>query len=152
MRAIFHCMINFSHGYKWNGIFVIPTAVCHGMQLWRSSTREPSMFASTVKQQQQNLSRLWYQICIMMTSLSGNAFLVTSPLWGESTGHRWTSLTKGQQRRRWCFLWCKFHKRLNKQSSRRWFDTPGCSLWRHSKYICILLRLETCTGWLSVGL
>ena len=30
----------------------------------------------------------------MMTSWNGNIFRVTGPLWGESTGHRWFSLTR----------------------------------------------------------
>ena len=30
----------------------------------------------------------------MMTSLNGNIFHVTGPLWAESTGHRWIPLTK----------------------------------------------------------
>ena len=30
----------------------------------------------------------------MMASSNGNIFHVTSPLWGESTGHRWIHLTK----------------------------------------------------------
>ena len=34
----------------------------------------------------------------MMTSWHGNALHITGPLWGESTGHRWIPLTKGQ----WC--------------------------------------------------
>ena len=29
-----------------------------------------------------------------MTSLDGHIFHVTDPLWGESTCHRWISLTK----------------------------------------------------------
>ena len=32
----------------------------------------------------------------MMTSSNGNDFHVTAPVWGESTGHRWIPLTKGQ--------------------------------------------------------
>ena len=35
----------------------------------------------------------------MMISLHGNASHITGPLWGESTGHRLITLTKGQ----WCF-------------------------------------------------
>ena len=33
----------------------------------------------------------------MMTSWHGNALHITGPLWGESTGHQWIPLTKGQQ-------------------------------------------------------
>ena len=34
----------------------------------------------------------------MKTLSNGNTFRVTSPLWEESTGHRWIPLTKGQWR------------------------------------------------------
>ena len=43
----------------------------------------------------------------MMTSSHGNAFRVTGPLWGESTGYRWIPLTKGQLRGLWYFLGCQ---------------------------------------------
>ena len=32
-------------------------------------------------------------------------FRVTGPLWGESTGHRWITLTKTSDAELWCFLW-----------------------------------------------
>ena len=32
----------------------------------------------------------------MMKEGHGNTFLITGPLWGESTGYRWIPLTKGQ--------------------------------------------------------
>ena len=32
-------------------------------------------------------------------------FHVTSPLWGESTSHRWIPLAKASDPERWCFLW-----------------------------------------------
>ena len=34
-----------------------------------------------------------------MSSWHGDAFRITDPLWEDSIGHRWTPLTKGQQRR-----------------------------------------------------
>ena len=34
------------------------------------------------------------QTLYMMTSMDGNTFRVTDPLWGESTGHRWIPFTK----------------------------------------------------------
>ena len=40
-----------------------------------------------------------------MTSSNGNIFLVTGPLCGEFTGHRWIPLTKASDAERWCFLW-----------------------------------------------
>ena len=42
---------------------------------------------------------------VMMTSLNGNIFRVTGPLWGDSTGHRWIPLTKASDAELWCFLW-----------------------------------------------
>ena len=41
----------------------------------------------------------------MMTSLSGIIFGVTSPLWGEFTGHRWILLTRAGDAELWYFLW-----------------------------------------------
>ena len=41
----------------------------------------------------------------MMTSLNENIFHVTSPLWGESTGHQWIPLTKASDTELWCFFW-----------------------------------------------
>ena len=35
---------------------------------------------------------------VMMTSSNGNILLVSGPLWGESTGHRWISPRKDQWR------------------------------------------------------
>ena len=42
---------------------------------------------------------------VMMTSSNGNLFLVTGPLWGESTGHRWLPLTKASDAELRYFLW-----------------------------------------------
>ena len=41
----------------------------------------------------------------MMTPSDGNIFRFTGPLWGESTGHRWITLTKASDTKLWCFLW-----------------------------------------------
>ena len=68
----------------------------------------------------------------MMTSSNENIFRATGPLCGESTGRR--SPHKGQWRRAFMFsLICawRLNKRLGKQSRRRLFETPSCSLWRH---------------------
>ena len=35
-----------------------------------------------------------------------SALRLTSPLWGEHTGHRCISLTKASDAKLWCFLWC----------------------------------------------
>ena len=40
-----------------------------------------------------------------MTSSTGNIFLVTGPLWGESIGHGWIPLTKASDAELWYFLW-----------------------------------------------
>ena len=41
----------------------------------------------------------------MMTSSNGNIFRVTGHFCGESTGHRWISLTKASDADPWCFRW-----------------------------------------------
>ena len=51
------------------------------------------------------------QICsmshkyIMITSSNGNIFRFIGPFWRESTGQRWTPLTKASDAELWCFLW-----------------------------------------------
>ena len=45
------------------------------------------------------------EINTMMTSLNGNTFRVTGPLYGEFTGHRWILLTKASDTELWYFLW-----------------------------------------------
>ena len=51
----------------------------------------------------------WYQPISQyrctMTSSNGNIFRVTGPLWEETTGHQWISLTKASNMEVWCFLW-----------------------------------------------
>ena len=44
-------------------------------------------------------------ILSMMTSSLENNIRVNDPLWGESTGHRWITLTKTSDDERWRFLW-----------------------------------------------
>ena len=41
----------------------------------------------------------------MMTSSNASIFRIASPLWGESTGHRWIPLKKASGAELWCFLW-----------------------------------------------
>ena len=72
----------------------------------------------------------------MMTSSNGNIFRVTGPLCGEFTGHRWIPLTKPVTRSFGVF----FDLRLSKQSTRRWFETPSRSLWRHCNELIIILH------------
>ena len=59
----------------------------------------------------------------MMTSWHGNTSCITGFLWGESIGHRWIPLTKGQQCRVLMFRW----SRRAKKSNCWWFETP----WRY---------------------
>ena len=73
-----------------------------------------------IDDQRQEMKWVWHcgQLCVhqqvqggtssslaKMTSLNGNVFRVTGPLWGESTGHRWIPLTKTSDTELWCFLW-----------------------------------------------
>ena len=44
-------------------------------------------------------------VYLMTTPLNGNNFLVTGPLYGGFTGHRWIPLTKASDAELWCFLW-----------------------------------------------
>ena len=46
------------------------------------------------------------QDAIMMTSWNAHVFGITSPLGGESTGHRCIPFTKGQECQPLKFLWC----------------------------------------------
>ena len=67
-----------------------------------------------------------------MTSSNGNLFRVTGSLWGESIGHRWIPLTKGQWGVALMFsLMCAWTKPFIKKTRRRWFETPWRSLWCH---------------------
>ena len=52
---------------------------------------------------------------------------------GESIGHWWIPLTRGQWREALMFLYIyiRLNKRLSKQWRRWWFEMPWCSLWRH---------------------
>ena len=64
-----------------------------------------------------------------MTSSNGNAFRVTGPLWGKTTGHLWIPITKTSEWELW-FVFFRLNKRLNKQSRCRCFETRSPSLWR----------------------
>ena len=82
-------------------------------------------------------SKLLIYICfqihqgpIMMTSSNGNIFRVTGHLCRKFTGE-----FPAQRPVTWSFdVFFDLHpnKRLSKQSSGWWFDTPACPLWRHS--------------------
>ena len=53
----------------------------------------------------QNILPMEIMMIIMMASSNGNISLVTGPLWGEFTGHRWIFITKASDAEFWCFLW-----------------------------------------------
>ena len=84
----------------------------------------------------QHCKHFWcHQWCMMMSS-NGNIFHVTGPLWGESTSDRWIPLTKASDVELWYFYDLRLNKQLCKQSTRRWFEMPSCSLWRHCNGQC----------------
>ena len=58
------------------------------------------------------------------------------PLCGEITGHLWIPRTKARDAEFW-FFYLRQNKRLSKQSRRRLFETPSCSLWRHCNGKCM---------------
>ena len=73
------------------------------------------------------LGSLFANQCVtMMVPSNGNIFLVTCPLWRESTGDQ-RPVTQSFD----VFLYICLSKRLSKPSRRRWFDAPSRSLWRH---------------------
>ena len=71
----------------------------------------------------------------MMTSSNGNIFRVTgllcgnSPVTGEFPAQR--PVTRSFD----VFFDLHMNKRKNKQSRRRWFETPSLSLWRHRNVV-----------------
>ena len=73
----------------------------------------------------------------MMTSSNGNMFRVT----GFSAGDWWLrgihrSSVNSPHTGHWRgALMFPLNKRLSKQSRRRWFETPSCSLWRHCNVV-----------------
>ena len=72
----------------------------------------------------------------MKTSWCGNIFHVTGPRWGESKDDRLIPLTKGQKRRPWIFCVC-LNKRLIKQWSCQWLETP-----RHPCVVTVMTGSE----------
>ena len=66
--------------------------------------------------------------------------------------HRWplNSPHRGQWRGALMYSLICLNKRLSKQSRRRWFETPSCSLWRH--YNDETLQHFICTGLLGLVL
>ena len=66
----------------------------------------------------------------MMTSSNGNIFRVTGPLCGEFTGPGEFPTQRPVTRSFDFFFDLRLNKRLSKQSSSWWFETPPWSLWR----------------------
>ena len=67
----------------------------------------------------------------MVTSSNGNIFRATGHLYGEFTGDRWIPHTKPVTRSFDVFFDLRLNKRLSKQSSDWWFETPSRPLCRH---------------------
>ena len=81
----------------------------------------------------------------MMTSSNEIFFRVTGHSWGESTGHRLIPLTQASDAELWFFFFnFRLNKHWNKQSRRRWFETPPCSLWRHCNVTTATQEGEPC--------
>ena len=74
----------------------------------------------------------------MVTSSNGNIFRVTGHLCGEFTGRRWIPRTKTSDAELWCFFHLRLNKRSSKQSWGWWFETLSRPLWRHSNAIILL--------------
>ena len=76
---------------------------------------------------------------VLMTSLNGTIFRLTSPLCGKLSGHRlihWSRVNsphKDQWHGAFCVFFdlCLMNERLSKQSLGWIFGTPSRSLWRH---------------------
>ena len=76
-------------------------------------------------------------------SSNGNIFRVTGPLFGEFTGHRWISLTKGQWRGVMMFsLICAWTK--------GWINNRNVSGLKHHRAhydFIVMFNFMVCTGW-----
>ena len=75
----------------------------------------------------------------MMTSWNGNTSRVTHPLWGESIVYRYIPLNGTVMRRFDASFDVNLNKRLDKQSSYRWFET----LWRTCTVMSYLSKADT---------
>ena len=80
----------------------------------------------------------------MMTSSNGNIFRATGPLCGDSTGHRWSLLTKASDAELWCFLYVCLNKRLSKQSGCRCLRRRRANYDVTAMYCCLLLVNMIC--------
>ena len=64
----------------------------------------------------------------MLTSYNGNAFRITSPVWGSTSPVNWRH--KGPALYRFNVFLLAWIFYLNKQSNDRWFETPMMLMWR----------------------
>ena len=78
----------------------------------------------------------WKQQNYMMTSSHGSIFRVTGP-YERNSPHKGQNFDVSSIR--------ALNKRLSKQSWRRWFETPSCSLWRHC-HACSQMYNQVCKG------
>ena len=80
----------------------------------------------------------------MAILIHGNAFCVTVPLWGESTGHKWIPLTKGQQCQlmfisllTWTSCWTSSRYRVARDFKCHDAHVTSLFMWRHVSKICM---------------
>ena len=60
------------------------------------------------------------------------------------TGDRWIPRTMASDAELWVFFDLRLNKRLNKQSRRRWFETPSHTLWRDCNVVSYTLLYISC--------
>ena len=127
----------------WAGVRSKGVILCWWFQLavvklepWFARLEEPPAFGGIY-----HTHPSWRECC-MMTSSNVIIFRVTGPLWGESIGDRWIPLTKARTRSFDVFFDLYLKKPLNKQSRRRWFETPLRSLWRHCNGLVYISRTD----------
>ena len=108
------------------GICIFPIS-CLVRKIWRGNECQNAVEVS--------ISLIVIQSSFMMTSSNGDIFRVTGHLCGEITGPRWISRTKASDAELDVFFDVPLNKRLSKQSSGWWFETPSRPLWRHHNVI-----------------
>ena len=78
-------------------------------------------------------------------SSNGNIFRIIVPLWGESTGDRWTP--KASDAELWCFL-----RSVTEQTVEQTVETPSRPLWHHCNAQIQESTHQYSTIWLSVAI
>ena len=120
------CFFVFVVSSALNGFAWFITHIFHGHYIWHKKPIQDFIKSLVSDAHNALIKALIY----MMTSSNGNIFRVTGPLSGKFIGHRWFPLTKASDAELW-FYYLGLNNRLSKQFTRRWFDTPSCSLWHH---------------------